>query len=148
MKGIKEKLGTCLDSYLPSANKEYYATWDDLLDVLNLTIKAFTSTPAEAHEEDLEGKLDAEEADEILQKLLMVTNYEKATMDRDVIFDTIKDLSRILRNTMKKLSELVLPQHVLSMERCWKSMICLIDSILATQAREFEMLKEEQKTQL
>ena len=55
-----------VDSYLPSANKEYYATWDDLLDVLNLTIKAFTSTPQEALDEDLEGKLDAEEADEIL----------------------------------------------------------------------------------
>ena len=78
----------------------------------------------------------------------MVTDYEKQTMDRDIIFDTIKDVTRILRNSMKKLSDLVLPQHVISIERSWKSMICLMDAVLATQAREFELLKDEQKIQM
>jgi len=137
-----------LDTYLPSANKEYYETWNDLLDVLNLAVKALTSTPQETMENDLEGKLDAEESDEILQKLLMVTDYEKSTIDREIIHDTIKDVTRIIRNSMKKLSDLVMPQHVLSIERCWKSMICLMDSILATHAREHQMLREDHKVQL
>ena len=45
VKEIKAKLGTCLDNYLPSANKEYYSTWNELIDVLNLTIKALSAKP-------------------------------------------------------------------------------------------------------
>ena len=44
---------------------------------------------------------------------------------------------------MNKLSDLGVPQHVLSIERCWKSVVCLMDSILATQVREYDSLKAD-----
>ena len=47
---------------------------------------------------------------------------------------------------MKKLSDLAKPQQVLCIERCWKSVVTLMDSVLTTQVREFEQLKAEQST--
>ena len=63
-----------MDNYLPTANKEYYSTWHDLLDVINLTIQALATKPQESLEEDIDGQLDAMESHEILIKLIDMTD--------------------------------------------------------------------------
>jgi transcription initiation factor IIE alpha subunit len=134
---------------MDSETGDNYEAWHALLDVMHQAL-TLMQNPTKDVEVDLqaEGDEDSSEAYEIVQKLLLQTQEEKARIYDEKIWNILKDLTRLLRNIMRKLTEMGFPHYVLSIERLWKAVILLFDSTLITNHSKLKLVKKEHKKEM